>query len=127
MTLTDILPRRLRYGIYIALVVIGVVLGSIQAWCTAAGADVPTWHAPSLAVLGYLSSAIGLVAAANVGAPKLAITAEQRATLTLLRDALDPGDEARDGLNALLGIDDPPHALRWDDEPGSDDLRGERD
>lgn len=66
MTLSDILPARLRYGIYVALVVIGVALGSIQAWCTAAGIDVPTWHAPALAVLGYLSAAVGLVAAANV-------------------------------------------------------------
>jgi len=66
VNLSDIIPARWRYGIYATLVVSGVGLGAIQAWCTAAGIDVPTWHAPALAVLGYLSAAVGLVAAANV-------------------------------------------------------------
>ena len=125
MTLSDILPARLRYAVYVALVVLGVALGVIQVWCTAAGIDVPTWHAPSLAVLGYLSAAVGLVAAANVAAPKLVLADDDRANLTLLRDALEPGDVARNALNTVLDVDDPP-ARRWDDEPGSDDLRGER-
>ena len=95
MNLSDIIPARWRYGIYSALVVSGVGLGSIQAWCTAAQVELPEWHGPALAVLGYLSAAIGLVAAANVNTPE--------------------------------GEPVPPPARRWDDEPGSDDLRGERD
>jgi len=126
MTLSDILPARLRYGIYVALVVVGVGLGTVQAWCTAAGLDVPTWHAPSLAVLGYLSAAIGLVAAANVAAPRaqvIAVTDEQRDSLHNLYLALDEGDPARDAIGLAISNLAAPD---WDDEPGSDAYRGER-
>lgn len=102
MNLSDILPPRLRYGIYVTLVLAGVTLGVVQTWSEAAGTATPGWHAPALAVLGYLSTAVGLVAAANVRqAPLDADVLEREADLE------DADDD-------------------WDDEVGSDDLRGER-
>lgn len=65
----ELIPYRVRLGMYLALVAVGLALGAIGQWLTAVGTPLPTWMAGANAVATYLLVPFGLVAAVNVNRP----------------------------------------------------------
>jgi len=63
--LTDILTPAHRKLVYAVYALLGVVVGAIQVAYVAAEAGQPVWLNVSLAVYGFLGTALGLTAAAN--------------------------------------------------------------
>jgi hypothetical protein len=55
----------LRYRIYVAFWIMGMLFGSIQVAYSAAGDGEPTWLKVALAVYTFLGSGVNYTAAAN--------------------------------------------------------------
>ena len=64
--LTDILPGHVRKYVYLVYAVLGVVLGGFQVGFLSASTEQPTWIVVALAVYGFVGTALGLTAAANI-------------------------------------------------------------
>ena len=111
--MTDFIPAHIRSGIYAVYATLGIVLGAVQVGFAAADAGQPVALTVALAVYAFLGGALGFTARANtpeVDVPGGPVTPDE---VHLLHDVRRI--EGRDGAHD-----------RWDDEPGSDDLRGER-
>lgn len=111
--MTDLIPARYRAHAYRTFAWLGIIIGATQIAYAAADAGQPTALTVTLAVYAFVGGALGFVANANT--PKLdvpggPVTTDEAYLLNDIRKI-----EGRDGK-----------ADRWDDEPGSDDLRGER-
>ena len=67
MTSVDLtaFPPKVRATIYYVFGLAGLILGSIQIGYSTAGSDEPVWLKVAFAVLGFLATAFGLVAASN--------------------------------------------------------------
>lgn len=63
------LPPNARRAIYVAYATLGIVFGAVQVGYATANADQPTWLLVAFGVFGYVGTALGLVAAANVTEP----------------------------------------------------------
>lgn len=59
---------QVRQWMYRAFWIIGVVLGVIQAYCSAVDISTPVWYKGALAVLAYVSIATNYTADRNVTA-----------------------------------------------------------
>lgn len=59
----DSIPANVRQAIYWAFFIVGLVIGSFQAFVAATGGIQPDWVTGALAILGYAGSALGLQAA----------------------------------------------------------------
>lgn len=67
--LLDIIPAEGRKYVYAVYALIGLVLGATQVGFLAAG-DQPLWLTVSLAVFGFVGTAIGATASANTTSTK---------------------------------------------------------
>jgi hypothetical protein len=63
--LIDIFGAGTRRVIYFGYALIGLILGSAQAWMSAVESPLPTWFKGAFAVYAYVGGAIGLTAASN--------------------------------------------------------------
>lgn len=60
------LPAKARKAIYVFYATLGLVFGATQVAFATAQQDQPLWLLVAFGVFGYLGTALGLVAAANV-------------------------------------------------------------
>ncbi len=60
------LPAKARRAIYVFYATLGIAFGATQVGYATAQADQPMWLLIAFGVFGYLGTALGLVAAANV-------------------------------------------------------------
>jgi hypothetical protein len=54
-----------RKALYTVYAVLGVAIGAVQVGYTSSGAEQPTWLIVTLAVFGFLGTALGVTAASN--------------------------------------------------------------
>lgn len=66
MNLLNMIPAKYRKFVYAAYAALGIAFGAVQVGFATGGLDQPGWLGVSFAVFGYLGTALGLVAAANV-------------------------------------------------------------
>lgn len=60
------LPAPMRRAIYVGYATIGILFGATQVGYATAGSQQPLWLLVGFGIFGYLGTALGLVAAANV-------------------------------------------------------------
>lgn len=63
--MSDIIPAKSRKRVYSIFALVGIAFGATQVGYSAAGAGQPTWLTVGLAVFGFVSGAVGYVAASN--------------------------------------------------------------
>ncbi len=56
---------QVRRALYTTYAVLGVIIGAVQVAYTSGGSVQPTWLTVTLAVFGFLGTALGLTAASN--------------------------------------------------------------
>lgn len=67
--MNNLIPAHRRKQVYAVFAFVGVVLGATQVGYSAAEQGQPTWLTVALSVFGFLSGAVGYVAASNVNRP----------------------------------------------------------
>lgn len=67
--MSNLIPAHRRQQVYAVFAVVGVILGATQVGYAAAEQSQPVWLTVALAVFGFLSGAVGYVAASNVALP----------------------------------------------------------
>ncbi len=61
-----VLPANIRRALYALYAALGVAFGAVQVGFATADIDQPSWLLVAFAVFGYLGTALGIVATANV-------------------------------------------------------------